>query len=326
MPAQPNSRFLLASSSAPLASAVQTALFESSVRVEVAWSAHELLNALRSPGLPCLLLLDADLPDMNIDQVLAVAHIGSEPGAFPVVLISHDVPPEWIDRLGEGALKDVIPPNLSPSHLRVRLDSVLRAFRCGRELQRLREAAALNPRTDLLTGLHNRTALLELLFTETDRVQRMNTSLCVMLFSVDHFAQCHPRLGQTGGEELLRQVVERVRRLLRSYDLFGRLGGREFALALPGCNLGNAVSLAERIRGVFSDPFRVSGASLQVTTGFGIASSDGRSPVVVLREAELALRAAQAAGPNLIRTRSQPDLLPLLFSVGRDDIASPTHT
>jgi two-component system cell cycle response regulator len=312
MPTEPNARFLLASASVRLVSEVQSALQDSGARVDVASSGSKALAALSGADVPSLVLLDANLPGMNIGQWLAALHAGGEAGRFPIVLISDTISPEWIDRLAENVIDDLVPPTLPPSHWRVRLDSVLRTFREGRELEHLR-AAALNTRTDPLTGLYNRAALLSMLFCETDRVQRMNTSLCLMLFGVDDFGYWNARLGNEGSDEILRQVVERVHRLLRSYDIFGRVGRSEFALALPGCSLVNAVSLAERIREVFSDPFCIRGAPVRLTAGFGVASSDGRSPVVVLREAEQALASARAAGPESIRTRSQAAAAPYGF-------------
>jgi two-component system cell cycle response regulator len=305
MAAQPNSRFLLACNSAALISALRPALLDVAARVDVVSSAPEVLESLRGFAIHHLVLIDAHLPGMNIEQLLAAVRAGSEGGGFPIVLISENVPAEWLERLAEGVIDDLLPPGLSASHWPLRLEWVLRAFRHGRELAHLREASDLNARTDPLTGLYNRVALLRMLFCETDRVQRMKTSLCLMLFGVDDYAHWRARLGTAGCDELLRQAVERVRRLLRSYDLFGRMGASEFALALPGCSLVNAVTLAERIRDVLAEPFGIREASVRITAGFGIASSEGRSPVVVLRDAEQALQAAQAAGPDSIRTRSQ---------------------
>jgi GGDEF domain-containing protein len=76
----------------------------------------------------------------------------------------------------------------------------------------------------------------------------------------------------------------------------------EFLIALPGCSTANAVLLAERLRlEVFSQPFHVGGESIRLSACFGIASSQGRAPVVVLREAEQALQWAKAAGPESIQ-------------------------
>ena len=78
----------------------------------------------------------------------------------------------------------------------------------------LKTAAVRNGRTDRLTGVYTRDAILTTLFRETDRVQRMNTSLCVILFDIDDFGHWNGRLGPAACDDLLVQVTERVGRLL----------------------------------------------------------------------------------------------------------------
>jgi diguanylate cyclase (GGDEF)-like protein len=183
----------------------------------------------------------------------------------------------------------------------LRLDLVLRTHNLACELDTLRNAAALNAQLDRLTGVYNREALLAILFRETDRVQRLNSSLCLVLYDIDDFGHWNSRLGVNACDELLCQVVARTNRLLRSYDLMGRPGMDEFLVVLPGCTINNAVMLAERLRmDVFSVPFRVAGETIRLSACFGLASSNGRSPVVVLREAEQALEQAREAGPESI--------------------------
>ena len=143
--------------------------------------------------------------------------------------------------------------------------------------------------------------MLSMMCRETDRVQRMKSSLCMILFDIDDFGHWNSRLGSDACDDLLCQVVGRTTRLMRSYDLLGRPGMDEFLVALPGCTPVNAVMLAERLRiDVFCSPFRVAGESIRLSACFGIASSQGRSPVVVLRDAEQALQSAKAAGPESI--------------------------
>ena len=112
-------------------------------------------------------------------------------------------------------------------------------------------------------------------------------------------------------------MVARTSRLLRSYDLLARAGGDEFLMALPGCTSINAVMMAERLRmDVFSEPFRMNGDAIRLSACFGVASSLGRSPVVVLREAEQALLVARASGPESIECAGdfpEPQAAPVAF-------------
>jgi two-component system cell cycle response regulator len=179
---------------------------------------------------------------------------------------------------------------------------VLRNRHASREIQTLREAQVLNAQFDRLTGVYNRETILSMLFRETDRVQRMNSALTLLLLDIDDFGHWNSRLGNDACDDLLCQVSERIARLLRSYDLLGRPGMDEFLLVLPGCSAVNAFMLAERMRvDVFHSPFRVGSDAIRLSACFGVAASQGRSPVVVLREAEQALQRARTAGPDSIQ-------------------------
>jgi two-component system, cell cycle response regulator len=293
--------FLLASPETALYQTLEPILTRNGAKVSTVLSAEDALAALSAPARPALVLLDAKLPGMPINQLLARARPHGRSGC-PIVLIAETVTAEWLDRLAEGMIDDLILRSAECSYWQIRLDFALRAFRLKREVKQLREAATLSAQLDRLTGVYNREGLLSMLFRETDRVQRLNSAMALLLFDIDDFGHWNSRLGAEACDELLCQVVSRTTRLLRSYDLIGRPGMDGFLLALPGCGIANAVLLAERLRmDVFSVPFQAAGESIRLSACFGIASSQGRSPVVVLREAEEALIRAKAEGPEAIQ-------------------------
>lgn len=301
MPANKPLTFLLASPEPALLSAMEPVFLSAGARVHVVLSANAALDAMNGANPPDLALLDSALPGMDIGQLLAAAH--SDGPRFPIVLIADTVSPEWLDRLAEGVIDDLILRDTESVYWQLRLDKVLSRYRLAQELESLREASMLNAQLDRLTGVYNREAMLANLFRETDRVQRMNSTLCLILFDIDDFGHWNSRLGSDACDELLCQVVKRTSHLLRSYDILGRPGQDEFLLALPGCTPMNAVMLAERLRlEVFAEPFRVAGEAIRLSACFGIASSQGHSPVVVLREAEMALAWAKETGPESIQS------------------------
>jgi diguanylate cyclase (GGDEF)-like protein len=306
--------FLLASPEPALLSAIEPVLLTSGARVEIVLSTEAALAAMTAPNPPDLALLDVNLPGptpikipgmepgRSMDQLLTAVRAEVTSKRLPIVLISDIVTQEWIDRLAEGAIDDLILRSAESPYWRLRIDLLLRTHGWLRELETLREAEVLNAQTDRLTGVYNRETILALLFRETDRVQRMNSPLCMILFDIDDFGHWNSRLGADACDDLLCQVASRTARLLRSYDLLGRPGMDEFLMAMPGCSTVNAVMLAERVRlEVFCPPFHVAGESLRLSACFGIASSQGRAPVIVLREAEQALQWAKAAGPESIQ-------------------------
>ncbi|MBV8631254.1 MAG: diguanylate cyclase, partial [Silvibacterium sp.] len=107
------------------------------------------------------------------------------------------------------------------------------------------------------------------------------------------------------GDRILQELANRFRRFLRSYDLIGRCGEDEFLIALPGCTSDQAGKMAIRLKQtVLQKPFQTGRDMVTLTGSIGIAQSKGRSPLVVLREAEQALRDAKASGRNAIREYS----------------------
>jgi diguanylate cyclase (GGDEF)-like protein len=321
---------LLASGEPTLLAALETALTADGAQVEIVLSAEAALAALNASPAPTLALIDAALPSIELEtplsELLASVRIETPARRFPIVLISDAVTAPWLDRLAEGVIDDLLPRTCDPAFLRIRLDSVLRDHRRLRELELLREAAALNAQIDRLTGVYNRETMLAMLFRETDRVQRLKSSLCLILFDIDDFGHWNSRLGTEACDELLCQVATRSTRLLRSYDLLGRPGKDEFLMALPGCSSVNALVMAERLRmEVFSSPYRVGGGAIRLSACFGIANSLGRSPVVVLREAEQALLVAKATGPESIQCAGdfpEPSAAPVAFlsSTSEDEL------
>jgi diguanylate cyclase (GGDEF)-like protein len=315
---QNQSVFLLASADPALRAAVESVLIAFEGQVQVVLSLDAAMAAIAGPEPPTLVLLDVALPSsgisirvagshthaMSLDRLLAAARRADEHPDAPIsiVLISDTVTQHSFDRLGEGVVDDLIPRDAAPAYWKLRIENVLRNRQRSRELESFREAAARDAQIDHLTGVFNRETILAKLFRETDRVQRMNSPLSLILLDIDDFGLWNSRFGSDACDDLLFQVAGRMTRALRSYDLLGRPGKDEFLLVLPGCPTANAAMLASRIRlEVFGSPFLISNESVRLSASFGITSSQGRSPIVVLREAEQALHEARIEGPEAIR-------------------------
>jgi diguanylate cyclase (GGDEF)-like protein len=315
MHAQPT--FLVASADTNLLVAIEPTLLTAGARFDVVLSAEDALASISGPHSLHLLLLDVDLPGMPTGQLLAALRARTETSGLSIVLIADTVTQDWIDRLAEGAIDELILRSAESTYWQLRLDMALRHRRMAHELDSLRDATLRNAQLDRLTGVYNRETLLAMLFRETDRVQRSGSPMCLVLFDIDDFGHWNSRLGADACDELLCQVASRTAALLRSYDVLGRPGMDEFLVALPSCIAGNAMALTERLRvEVFSKPFHVAGEAIRLSACFGIAVSHGRSPVVVLREAEKALELAKASGPESIQcfgSSSQPTPSPVTF-------------
>jgi diguanylate cyclase (GGDEF)-like protein len=156
---------------------------------------------------------------------------------------------------------------------------------------------------DGLTGCYNRRALLELAEREIARCERSAADLAVMMIDIDHFKPLNDAHGHATGDAILSLMVQRARATLRPVDLFGRYGGEEFCVVLPGLAPGDTMSVAERLRTAVSGmPCAVGALSLSVTISIGVAhyGGDGRSMKELIEAADAALYRAKTAGRNRV--------------------------
>jgi diguanylate cyclase (GGDEF)-like protein/PAS domain S-box-containing protein len=170
-----------------------------------------------------------------------------------------------------------------------------------RELQRMAW-------TDYLTGLPNRARLMAALESARARAQAGEPA-CVLLLDLDGFKTVNDVAGHEAGDLLLGEVADRLRGTARDRDLVARLGGDEFALVVPG-TAEEATALAERLLVLLDRPFRAPDPDGGAGRGpaFGVSGSIGVAQLVpeedaagAIRAADLALRAAKAAGKNCVR-------------------------
>jgi two-component system, cell cycle response regulator len=327
---EPPPDFLLASPDAELLAVLDPVLRALGSRVEIALTSDAALSALTAADPPALALVDARLtgsePASDINDLLVAVRMQISRRRLSLLLIADEASGQEAGFLAAGLIDDVAPRTMDAAWWRLRIQMALRGRNQLQELEALREASRRNLQMDHLTGIYNRETLMAVLFRETDRVQRMRSSLSMILFDIDDFGHWNSQLGAEACDELLRQVVTRTSRMLRSYDVLGRPGKDEFLVALPGCTPAHAAQMAERLRGIFSAPFEVEGKAIRLSACFGIADSFGRSPVVVLREAEQALVCARTDGPETIHWFDDPqptpfDLIPAHLLASGDDVA-----
>jgi diguanylate cyclase (GGDEF)-like protein len=152
---------------------------------------------------------------------------------------------------------------------------------------------------DSLTQLPNRALILDRIDQMLARSKREHIPVALLFVDLDNFKDINDTLGHAAGDELLIAVAARLTSALRQVDTAGRLGGDEFVVLAEGASLAaGAEMVAERILDVLATPFEITGsdAPLVVTASIGIAEGDRATPDELLRDADIALYQAKAAG------------------------------
>ncbi|TKB56801.1 sensor domain-containing diguanylate cyclase [Ferrimonas aestuarii] len=140
-----------------------------------------------------------------------------------------------------------------------------------------RQALSKMSKVDTLTGLANRRSWQEHLDREMERCRRYKQSATLMVLDIDHFKSINDTLGHSAGDEVLAQVGEQLKALIRKSDIAARYGGEEFTLLLPETKLEPATLLAERIRSSISKlEVETESGLAKFTVSIGLASYTGK--------------------------------------------------
>ena len=124
---------------------------------------------------------------------------------------------------------------------------------------------------DGLTGIWNRSALIDLMHREFEAAARIGATTGVIMLDLDHFKDVNDTYGHLAGDIALKETARRIQDAVRSYDLVGRYGGEEFLIVLPRCDSEQLTACAERIRCSIGDaPFSADQATIRLTASLGL--------------------------------------------------------
>jgi diguanylate cyclase (GGDEF)-like protein len=149
---------------------------------------------------------------------------------------------------------------------------------------------------DHLTGLPNRSLLLDRMRHSLARLERYGGSLVIHCIDLDRFKEINDELGHPVGDELLRAAAARMAAQCRASDTFARLSGDEFAIVQPDASEAEAARLADRICAAMAEPFELGEGRVFSGCSIGITRTDRGTadPVDLLRQADMALYRAKA--------------------------------
>ncbi|MDJ0977931.1 MAG: EAL domain-containing protein [Erythrobacter sp.] len=152
---------------------------------------------------------------------------------------------------------------------------------------------------DSLTGLANRVQMSEALEQILAAPRERDRACTVLMLDLDRFKQVNDTMGHPAGDALLKQVAQRLERVLDGIGRCGRLGGDEFQVIIPGyANREALVHVAKQIIQSLSQPYSIDGHSVVIgaSVGVAIAPDDGTTSEDLIRNVDLALYAAKDAG------------------------------
>ncbi|MEV4313077.1 GGDEF domain-containing protein [Actinocrispum sp. NPDC049592] len=173
-----------------------------------------------------------------------------------------------------------------------------------RQVNRAVSLAAREARTDKLTDLPNRRSWDDGLAATVARQIERGAPMCLLMIDLDLFKQLNDTHGHAAGDTALAFVASVLREQTRQTDLLARIGGEEFAVALPDCALADGVRRAEKIRQAVETNSTRLPATLTVSIGVAALHVDATTTSELMARADAALYAAKRSGRNAVRAVS----------------------
>lgn len=223
---------------------------------------------------------------------------------LPIILIAENDGDERIARALDLGVNDYVVRPVDRQELIARMRIQVRRKRYNDQLRHSVTQTIEMAVTDGLTGLHNRRYLDGNLATLFERAVSRGRPLSIMITDLDRFKLINDTYGHDGGDEVLREFAQRLRKNVRGIDLACRYGGEEFVVVMPDTDAAVAESVAERVRGlVAGKPFIIGeGKSADVTVSVGVSSLKlGNDTIAeLMKRADMALYEAKTKGRNRV--------------------------
>jgi diguanylate cyclase (GGDEF)-like protein/PAS domain S-box-containing protein len=152
---------------------------------------------------------------------------------------------------------------------------------------------------DALTGLPNRSLLLDRLEQAVERAIRLGTKVGLIYLDLDHFKHVNDSFGHSAGDQLLKAVAKRAKTCVRAVDTVARLGGDEFVILVPDAMGQDDIStLASKLLAALTPPYDIEGRSATSTPSIGISiyPDDGANVDDLMKLADTAMYQAKQSG------------------------------
>ena len=269
---------------------------------------NDAWKKLQEEDSPKLVILDWMMPGMEgieICRKIRETSKKEDQYTYVTLLTAKESKENIVTGMDAGA-DDYITKPFDMHELRVRVRAGQRIVQLQSELLETKKNLEIQSRTDPLTGVLNRRAILSQIENELSRAKRDDTQLSISMLDLDHFKKINDTFGHLAGDAVLRESMNRVEETIRSYDAIGRFGGEEFIVVLPGAKQADAIIIAERIRlKINGNKANIDGVSIPFTISQGLATCNGTSTVDgLIAKADEALYRAKENGRNRVEHAS----------------------
>jgi diguanylate cyclase (GGDEF)-like protein len=249
-----------------------------------------------------LILLDIEMPDLDGFAVMAgLKEI--EADTYVSVLALTAKPEHKLRALSSGA-KDFVSKPFDLAEILVRVHNLIEVRLWNKAAVRTAKALELLALRDPLTGLANRRMVGERMQAAFADASKTQNALGVVYLDLDGFKSINDTLGHGVGDQVLKQVADRLVAAVRQGDTVARLGGDEFMIGLWACATeADAAKVATKVIEAVSKPYDIDGHVVRVTASAGIAlyPTEGEDSETLMNSADQALQAAKKAGKNVFR-------------------------
>jgi len=231
----------------------------------------------------------------------------------PILLLADDGDLERTAKGLELGANDYLVKPIDRNEILARVRTQIRRKRYQDRLRSNYEQSLSMALTDSLTGLFNRRYLSVHIERALVRIAETHKPVAAIFLDIDCFKQINDTHGHAAGDQVLKQLADRVSRNLRNFDLVARWGGEEFVVVMPDAGVEAAAMVAERLRRRIADePFPIAGTDrpLQVTISLGVAATEdpGEGVDALLARADHALYAAKQQGRDRVVADGLDDL------------------
>lgn len=264
-----------------------------------AHTAKSCLNVIKSSPNLDLILLDLCMPDSDGLQLIPM--IKEMNDSIPVIAMSVKFEKSVMVTALEQGASDFIHKPVFEKELMARVKNVIQSKQITAQLKKtnaqLHEAAT----TDPLTGASNRYQFYQLFSNELAKAKRKESPMSILSVDLDHFKNINDSFGHAAGDAALRSFVEVIRKLCRTSDIIGRLGGEEFVICCPDADAERAEMIAERVRKSMEEKvIHYQDQEFTVTVSIGVTSvKEEESDIeAILERADCLLYKAKHKGRN----------------------------